>query len=155
MKKYSILLAISALIIASLACQTLMSGGSDSGDDIQVQPLPPIDNSDSSQPTEEAPSGTDFNFGNSDFPITDDASNVLSVGGVTNYQTKLSLDEVLSFYRDYYGKAGYTERELLTTLSNGVFSIVFDGDPSGQAVVIQGVDLGDGTVNVNISLQDV
>jgi len=33
--------------------------------------------------------------------------------------------------------------------------MVFDGDPSGKAVVIQGVDLGDGTVNVSMRLEDV
>ena len=54
-----------------------------------------------------------------------------------------------------FGKQGYTERELLTTVTDGVFSFVFDGHESGQAIVIQGVDLGDGSVNVNISFQDV
>jgi hypothetical protein len=32
--------------------------------------------------------------------------------------------------------------------------MVFDGDPEG-AVVVQGVDLGDGTTNVNIRHEDV
>lgn len=149
MKKYSILLAITALIIASLACQTLMGGGNDP----TSLESPPVDSSDSGDaPTEES----NFSFGgDSEFPMPDDAINVVTVGGVTNYQTNKSLDDVLAYYRDYYTNQGYTERELLTTVSDGVFSIVFDGDPSGQAVVIQGVDFGDGTTNVNISLQDI
>ena len=62
---------------------------------------------------------------------------------------------MLKFYRDEYVSRGYTERALLTTVSDGVFSIVFDGDPSGKAVVIQSVDLGDGSCTVAISLTDV
>jgi hypothetical protein len=40
-------------------------------------------------------------------------------------------------------------------IEENVFSIVFDGDPSGKAVVIQSVDLGDGSRTVAISLQDI
>jgi hypothetical protein len=153
MKKYGVLLAILALVFASLACQTVV-GGNDGAD--QIESLPPVDE------TEELPAAPaddsedyDYSFGgDSDFPMPDDAKNVVGVAGTVNYQTDLSLDEVLDFYRDLYGKQGYTEREILTTVTDGVFSIVFDGDASGQAIVIQGVDLGDGTTNVNISLQD-
>jgi len=67
----------------------------------------------------------------------------------------MSQEDVLKFYRDEYASRGYTERELLTTISDGVFSIVFDGDPSGKAVVIQSVDLGDGSSTVAIRLEDV
>lgn len=154
MKKYSILLAITALIIASLACQTLMGGGSSSTE----EELPPFEYSGDDSATEEPSTESEeseFSFGDSEFPVPSDATNVFDVAGTVNYQTNLSLDEVLAFYRDEYGKQDLTERELLTTVSDGVFSIVFDGDPSGKAVVIQGVDLGDGTVNVTITLQDI
>jgi hypothetical protein len=33
--------------------------------------------------------------------------------------------------------------------------MVFDGDPSGKAVVIQSVDLGDGSRTVSIRFEDV
>lgn len=154
MKKYGILLAVLALFIASLACQTVLSGGN--GID-ETESLSPVDNTDDF-PTAPAGQSDDFNFslgGDSEFPMPDDAKNVVSVAGTVNYQTNLSLDEVMDFYRDTFGKQGYTERELLTTVTDGVFSFVFDGHESGQAIVIQGVDLGDGSVNVNISLQDI
>jgi len=32
---------------------------------------------------------------------------------------------------------------------------VFDGDPSGKAIVVQGVDLGGGVTNITITRQDV
>lgn len=88
--------------------------------------------------------------------MTDDAYNTVDIGdGSLLYYTKMSMDDVLKFYRDEYTAKGYTERELLTTVSDGVFSIVFDGDPSGKAVVIQSVDLGDGSRTVAIRLEDV
>ncbi len=157
MKKYSVLLAIMALVFASLACQTVTGGGSDID---QIESLPPVDNSgDTPIATPEATEESvdpDFSFGDdSEFPMPDDATNVVAVAGTVNYQTKLSLEEVMAFYRDMYGKQGLTERELLTTVTDGVFSFVFDGDPSGKAIVIQGVDLGDGTMNVNIRFEDV
>jgi hypothetical protein len=157
MKRFSVLLAILALLLASLACQTVM-GGEDVGSQPETPPdsntVPSTEESDRDY-SDNSTDDYDFSFGgDSDFPMPDDAKNVVSVAGTVNYQTDLSLDEVLDFYRDLYGKQGYTEREILTTVTDGVFSIVFDGDASGQAVVIQGVDLGDGTTNVNISLQD-
>ncbi|MBL8050529.1 MAG: hypothetical protein JNM46_04850 [Anaerolineales bacterium] len=154
MKKYGVYLSILTLILASLACQTVLGGGSDS---VQEEPLPPFEYSgDSPQPTEETTDESDFSFGgDAEFPMPSDATNVFDVAGTVNYQTSLSLDDVVAFYRDAYGKEGLTERESNTVVANGVFSMVFDGDPSGKAVVIQGVDLGDGTVNVTITLQDI
>jgi hypothetical protein len=154
MKSKRIYIAILTLILASLACQTVLGGG----DNTSQEELPPFEYSGGDSETEEpsTESESDFSFGgDSDFPLTSDAQNVISIAGTTNYQTSLSLDEVMDFYRDEYGKQGLTERELLTVTSEGVFSMVFDGHASGQAIVIQGVDLGDGTVNVSITLQDV
>lgn len=50
---------------------------------------------------------------------------------------------------------GYTEREILTAVTEVTFSMVFDGDPSGKAVVIQSVDLGDSSRTIAIRLEDV
>ena len=33
------------------------------------------------------------------------------------------------------------------------FSVVFDGHPSGEAIVVQGVDLGE-SVNINLRFED-
>lgn len=157
MKKYGVLVAILALVFASLACQTVMGGGN--GVD-QIESLPPVNNSNDTPAatSESSDDSSDPGFsvgGDSEFPMPDDATNIVSVAGTVNFQTKLGLEEVMAFYRDIYGKQGFTEREILTTVTDGVFSFVFDGHASGQAIVIQGVDLDDGTVNVNISLQDI
>lgn len=151
MKFKQIFLALTVLALASLAC-SLLSGGGGGGD----APVPP---SGGDSPATTAPqdnSGGNADTSASGFPITADAYNVVDLGdGSLLYYTKLPQAEVLKFYRDEYVSRGYVERALLTTISDGVFSIVFDGDPSGKAVVIQSVDLGDGSCTVAISLTDV
>ena len=153
MKKHRIILALAVLILASLACQALAGGG--------APPTSPDDGG-SASPTEVPPLSSDSgNGGNSDssasgFPVTADAYNVIDVGdGSVIFYTHMSLEDVMKFYRDEYTSRGYSERGLLTNVSDGTFSIVFDGDPSGKSVVIQSVDLGDGSRTVAIRLEDV
>lgn len=149
MKYYRIILALTVLVISSLACNALTGSKnspaapqeSSSGDQVE-------------QPTK--PASSDSTTVKTDFPMTADAYNAMDVGnGSLLFYTKMSMDDVLKFYREQYTAKGYTEREILTTVSDGVFSIVFDGDPSGKAVVIQSVDLGDGSRTVAIRLEDV
>lgn len=147
MKKHALIVA---LLLSTLACQTLSGGGNDP----QAQPLPPSDSTD--EASEESSDGPDFSFGaDTDFPLPGDATNVTDVAGTVNYQTGMSVEEVMKFYRDAFTAQGYVERELLTTLSDGVFSMVFDGHEGGQSIVVQGVDLGNGATNVNIRLETV
>jgi len=165
MKKINILLAILVLVLASLACQTVMGGG---GEDFEIPDLPeitevpqlPQSNENDSQvpPTvPPVPGGDGITIGGqTNFPVPDDAANMINMGDdIVNFQTNLSLDEAMNFYRDEFGKLGYTERDLLTVTSDTTFSMVFDGHESGKAISVQGVDLGDGTVNISIALVDL
>jgi hypothetical protein len=155
MKKYSILLAITALIVASLACQTLMGGGGNS-DDTQVQPLPPVDSGDSSQPTEESSNSGDSGFGDpsqSPFPLPSDAYNIGVSSEVVAYQTNLSTDEVIKFYQDEFGKLGYTEDTSQALNFSGVFTMVFNGHESGRQIFIAGAPAEDGSTAVTIVFQ--
>jgi hypothetical protein len=155
MKHPRILVTLAVLVLASFACQAF-SGGQDGS-------APgPADSIDSNTPeAATADPGSSRGGGNagtsaSGFPITEDAFNVIDVGdGSVLYYTHLSLEEVMGFYREVYVSQGYTERGLLTVVSDGTFSMVFDGDPSGKAVVIQSVDLGDGSRTVAVRLEDV
>jgi hypothetical protein len=104
------------------------------------------------EPTE--PSGDGGNF-DTEFPVPDDAQNFTNAAGNVNFQTEMSIDDVLAYYRDAFTSQGYTERDLLTAITDTTFSIVFDGHESGDAIVVQAVDLGNGTTNVNIRLEDV
>jgi hypothetical protein len=161
MKRYGVLLAIIALVLASLACQTIM-GGEDNNfevpdmpnatevpqteDSTEIPTIPPIVTED----------GGITIGGESEFPLPDDAINVISMGSdIVNFQTKLSLEEGMTFYRDEFGKLGYTEREILTVTSSTTFSMVFDGHESGKAIAVQGVDLSDGTINISITMSDI
>ena len=156
MKYQRIYLALSVLLLASLACQTLSGGGGGGGGD---QPPVATNAGDLNPPTvstTEAGSGGGGGTSDSGFPMTADAFNVTELGdGSLLYYTKLSQEDVMAFYRAEYTSRGYKERELLTVVSEGVFSMVFDGDASGKAVVIQSVDLGDGSRTVSIRLEAV
>ncbi len=154
-KKLSILFAILVLVLASLACQTL-SGGGDApelpapSDDGGVEVAPQENDDSESESESSGESGVE-----SEFPIPNGAMNVQDLGGSTNFQVKMTLDEAMKFYMDSLTSEGYTERPILTVTSETTFSMVFDGHESGKAIVVQGVDMSDGTVNVNIRLEDV
>ena len=150
MKKFSIILALLALTLASLACQTLTNGGSES--------QPPADSGDDfpSAPSEESSEEFDFSFdADTEFPMPDDATSMTEVVGTINYQTSLTVEEVMDFYRNAFEPQGYIEREILTNVADGTFSMVFDGHESGKSIVVQGFDLGDGTTNVNVRLEAI
>ena len=152
-KKFSILFAILALVLASLACQTLSGGG---GGDAPELPAPSDDDGVEVAPQEsdDSESGGDTSGVETEFPLPDGATNVQNLGGTTNFQVKMTLDEAMKFYMDALTSEGYTERPILTVTSETTFSMVFDGHESEKAIVVQGVDMGDGTVNVNIRLED-
>ena len=150
MKQMRIYIAIAVLALASLACQALsggpVSGSPSSGGGSQATEA-------SNENESVGGSAADIE---SQFPMTPDAYNITEISGESLvFYTKLSSEEALEFYRDAYTAKGYTEREILTNVSGGTFSIVFDGDPSGKAVVIQSVDLGDGSRTIAIRLEAV
>jgi hypothetical protein len=109
------------------------------------------------QPTAKATQATEEKVSyDTVFPLPDDVQNFAGEGGESqiNFQTSLSLDEVIEFYRQALADKGLTERTLLTATTDTTFSMVFDGWPNGRAFVIQGVDLG-ASRNVNIRFEDV
>jgi len=153
MKPDRIYLALAVLVLASIACQTL-TGGTEQAR--SAAPGVENDNSEVAPPTPADTNNTNSNnTTSSGFPMTSDAFNVTEAGGTLIFYTKLSLEETMDFYRGEYTAMGYTERELLTVVADGTFSMVFDGDPSGKAIVIQSVDLGDGSRTVTIRLEAV
>jgi hypothetical protein len=90
------------------------------------------------------------------FPLPPSVSNFTKSGdGSVNFQTTMSVTDAVAFYRDAMSKAGLQERTINTAITDTTFSLVFDGDPSGEAVVVQGVDLGNGTTNINIRHEKV
>jgi hypothetical protein len=157
MKNSRLFLAVAVFVLASLACQTVTGGGSpqapsfpSGGIDGTVEP-----GDTGGAPTPSDSSGGGSSKGSTDFPMPSDASDIFDFGSDTvNFQTKMTLDESMAFYRKEYGKQGFTERAIQTVTSKSTFSMVFDGHASGKALVVQGVDLGDGTTNISIRLED-
>ena len=158
MNKYRWLVALIVLVLASLACQTVMGGGSDTPSSTMQSPVPPVNTDNGPQgpaPTDAPPQNGGEQTNNSQFPLPTDASITIQTTDTVVLSTKMSINDTMAFYRDALGKKGLTERKLLTVTSGNTFSMVFDGDPSGKAIAVQGVDMGDGTTTVTITLQNI
>jgi len=166
MKKYRVLFAILSLVLASLACQTIMGGGdtfqppeiespempempeTDGGDeieipDIEIPTVPPI--------TTDEDGGVTIG-GESEFPVTSDAFNVVSMSEMVSFQTKMSTDDLLKFYRDEFAAQGYTEDESMAITFGKTFTLAFNGHESGKVIYVVGADAGDGSIYVTITL---
>jgi hypothetical protein len=142
MNKYRWMIAISFLVLASFACQALSGGGSQAAT--------------SQAGGSGGGGGSGSGTNSSQFPMPSSVSNIQDMGnGSVNFQTKTSLKDVIAFYRDALTKKGYTERTATTAITDTTFNLVFDGDPNGKALVVQGLDLGNGTTNVNIRYESV
>jgi len=152
MKNKRLLLVVASLLIASLACSLFSNTGRSSEETIP--------SGDENVPGEAPSSGGSAGSGSAEydteFPLPADVENITDLGdnGI-NYQTTMSLNDVVEFYRDAFSSAGYDERDITTVINDTTFSIVWDGHPSGKAIVVQGVDLGNGTFNVNVRFEDV
>ncbi len=165
MKMTRLWIVLAALAATMLACSVL-SGGAAPTATPAGSVSEPTQDADVVSPTEEAPvvteeapvdeptADTGGNSHNTEFPLPDDVSNFMELGGdLITFQTKMSLTDLLAFYQDSLAKEGYTERKILTVTSDTTFNLVFDGHESGKAIVVQGVDLGGGTSNISITLQ--
>ena len=88
-----------------------------------------------------------------DFPLPEDAQSVQLAdeeSGLINYQTGLTLEEVVAFYRDALTAQGLTERTINTVINDQAISIVFDGASNGKAIVVQGFPLSEDIRNVSV-----
>ena len=142
MKQQRWLIGLVVLLIAALACG---SSGGNGGD------------ADAESPAEK-PKTYGSGGVKTEFPLPKKYDNLLETGpridGI-NFQTPMSIDELMAFYREEFGdKRGYTERDYLTSQTDSTFQLVFDGHPKGIAIVIQGGDLGNGTTNISIGFED-
>jgi hypothetical protein len=161
MNKNRWIIALVVLLLASLACSVISGGdkapAAEAAPDSGSAPeptAPPADGGAKVEATptvvEKAPDSYD-----TEFPLPSEVSNFMSTGNEgINFQTTMSLEEAVTFYRDAFKAAGYKEREINTVVDDAVFSMVFDGHANGKAIVIQGVDLGEST-NINIRFEDV
>ena len=159
-RKFAPIFALLILALVTLACG--LGGGTPEPAPEDTAPLPATDQPAASSPTsppaksesgaeEEGP--TDYD---TVFPLPDDVQNFAGEGGEgkANFQTSLSMDEAIEFYREALADLGLTEYEVLTVVEDDGFSLVFTSWPNGEEVVVQGVDFGD-SINVSIRLEEV
>jgi hypothetical protein len=157
MNKNLWILAFVILLVSSLACSIFTGGAKapaapdSSGGAKATQPPSGGETVEATATlAEKAPSGFD-----TEFPLPPEVSNFMDTGnGSINFQTTMSLKDAIAFYREAFTKAGYKERQINTAITDGTFSMVFDGHANGKAIVIQGVDLG-GNTNINIRFEDI
>lgn len=146
MRKIRVLLAVIVVLLASLACQTIMGGGNGlnlPGSNGTAPTLPPV-----------TTDGGNITVGGaSPFPVPSDATNVVSTSISVTYQTKLSSSDVIKFYQDEFGKKGYTEDKTMEMNSNGTFTMTFTGYNGGKKIAIGGVSTGSGVTAVTVAVE--
>lgn len=155
-------IAILFVILASfLACNFLSGRRSPTNTPAPTQAAtqPPAATAElpkTTEPVEASPTQAEPEEFDTEFPLPEDVDNFIKMpnGGI-NYQTGMTMDEVIAFYREAFTQKGLTERTLLTVIEETTFSMVFDGSPNGMALVIQGVSYGPTGTNVNIRYEDV
>jgi hypothetical protein len=92
----------------------------------------------------------------SQFPIPTDVYNYMVLNSDTlNFNTSLNFDEIIAFYTKEFGNAGYTIRESATEINDVNFTVIWDGHDSGRAIVVQGLNLGNGSYNIIVRFDDV
>ena len=167
MNKNRWVFALILLLLASFACNFLTGAKKDAPAVEQAAPTQALENQEPLEiPTLPEPeavatdvqklpdlSGSDVK---TEFPLPADVSDVMDLGnGGINFQTKISIKDAIAFYRENFSKQGYKEREINAAITDLTFSLVFDGHTSGKAIVVQGVDLGSGSININIRFESL
>ena len=125
-------------------------GGGNTGQSVAETPTP--------APTPASGYSSGGKIGNhaSLFPIPTDVYNYMVLNPDTlSFSTSLNFDEIIAYYTDEFGKAGYTVRESATEVTDVNFTMIWDGHESGRAIVLQGLDLKNGSYNVIVKFVDM
>jgi len=152
-----IIVSVFIVFFSSIACQLLSGGNLEETPEVQITEGVSQETG-SNLPSEETQPPTEINPENYDteFPLPEDFQNFqkISEHNIT-YQTNMSIDEILTFYRQELGMQGFSEFEILTQINPDNFSIVFSPALGGTEIVVQGVQLDSNILNVNIRNEDV
>lgn len=89
------------------------------------------------------------------YPLPEQVENLVSHddGASASFQTSAKLQDILMFYRNAFIAQGLQENTALAVQDETMFSVVFSGHASGQALVVQAVVLSPEKINVNIRLE--
>jgi hypothetical protein len=142
-----IVVLVMALSLASLACETLMGADGDDGDTVETpgdtNANDSVDSTEADQP-ESGDTGDDSGEADmvQNIPVPGDAADMVdaTVAGnvVLSFNTAMSIQEVVDFYKDHLGEAGYSvDTESVTAQGAG---LVFSGGPAGTVTLAIGPD---------------
>ena len=154
------------MILSSLACAIFSGAAPAKPTEVDTEPtqMPEVPTDIISQatqpsmetdvPLEHTQSGSVLNY--TKFPLPDDVQNFEELSeDQINFTTNLSIEKIITFYRSEFSILGLKEREVLTMIDEDAFSIVFVDTPNGKDIVVQGVQLDENTLNVNIRCEDI
>ncbi len=141
MKKYKVMLSLTTLILATMACLN-----SSSGDNTSIEPNP-------QESIEAEPS----NSYNGEWPIPEGAYLINEPGKFLHFQVDMSQNEVMDFYLTEFQARGYKDRPIISDYdgSDGFAAIVFDGHQSGRQILVTIQDRDSNSVYVEIGLTDM
>lgn len=142
MKRYTSVLLLTALIVATLACKALPLSVAE---DEPTSPSPVNDTS--TQPSDVTVE--------EEIPIPEEAVNLQTFDNTTIFQVAMTIEEGANYYLTEMAARGYMEETAITVISEDIFSLVFSGHSSGMEVSITGTNNGDGTITIAIELADV
>jgi hypothetical protein len=136
MKNYKILLSLTILILASMACQNTSSGDNTS---IESNPQDGI---------EAEPS----NSYNGEWPIPEGAYAINELGRNLHFLVDMSHDEVVDFYLTEMRARGYSDIPISSDYdgADGYTSIWFDGHESGRRIIVSSNERDGNSVEVVI-----
>jgi len=146
-KSLSIFFAVVMILISSMACSLI--GGSNENEvpagevdqgEVESQPAEAI-----TQPDNAAPSDM-----TSAFPLPDTTKIIQSDDELVVATVNMPLQNIVEFYRKELKKQGLVEDQLLTSITETTFSLVFEGTSNGKSLVVQGTDIGNSSVAFSV-----
>jgi hypothetical protein len=159
-RKFTPIVVLLILALVTLACGLGGSEPEPTATSVPAPTKPPAAATQAPAPTEapaptKPPAASEEEYDTA-FPLPDDVQNFTGEGGESqiSFQTSLSIEEAIEFYREALADLGLAEYDVLTSIQDDGFSLVFTGWSSGKELVLQGVDFGDST-NVSIRLEEV
>ena len=111
------------------------------------------DSSKTALPSDNSPASPGSNPGTSDqsqFPMPPDSKILSNTGGILTAQVKMSANDMVAYYRKELTNQGLTEDQTFTRIAKPTFNLEFKGSKNGKMLIVQGSEMGDGSVAFSI-----
>ena len=141
------LLVAAGLITGSL---TACGSGAPAGGKPTSPPEPP--KREAEAPT--AASQAEVQSQKSEFPLPPNAKIIQSTPEMVIASVAMSIKDAMEFYRADSKTRGYTEYELLTTVSDNVFSMAFRRPKEEKEMVVQGTTISADNLTLSIRYEE-